>query len=158
MNQGEPSAAAATLHSSIVLFLDVDGVLNQCGYQQDVLTAKARLLHRIVTETGCSVVVSSTWRQREERRRLLVKLLQENGVSIADWTPCLDAISDTGLYLMQGRADEIQAWLEVHPEVTRFAILDDLADMAHLGAHLVQTDSFIGLTEALAEEVIRRLK
>jgi hypothetical protein len=32
------------------------------------------------------------------------------------------------------------------------------SDMAHLGDHLVQTDTFTGLTEALADEAIRRLK
>jgi hypothetical protein len=140
-----------------VLFLDVDGVLNQCGHQQDVLTAKAALLKQIVTKTACSIVVSSTWRRREQMRQLLVKLLRQSDVAVSGWTPCLDMITDSGFYVTGERGHEIQAWLDVHPQVTRFVILDDCKDMAHLGAHLVQTESFVGLTEEIANEVIRRL-
>src|SRR5688572_1358777 len=113
-----PSAAA-----SVVLFLDVDGVLNQCGHFQDILTSKAQLLRRIVVETGCSIVVSSTWRRSLDTRKLLVSLLQQSDVTIYDWTPQLDKITDSGLYFMPERGIEIQAWLEANPAITRFVIL-----------------------------------
>jgi hypothetical protein len=97
------------------------------------------------------VVVSSTWRLFPPLLESLEKLLRKSGVSIAGCTPSLEMS-------LHERGDEIQAWLDGHPEVTRFVILDDHADMAHLGAHLVQTDSVTGLTKDLAEEAIRRLK
>lgn len=143
---------------STVLFLDVDGVLNKCGTFHDVHADKAQILYRIVTETGCSIVVSSTWRRTAHSRKLLVGLLQQSGVSIADWTPCLDRISDEGHLVIAERGHEIQAWLDEHPGVTRFVILDDSKDMAHLMDHLVQTDTFTGLTNALADEAIQWLK
>jgi hypothetical protein len=140
-----------------VLFLDVDGVLNKCGTFNDVHTDKATLLYRIVAETRCSIVVSSTWRRTAHSRKLLVSLLQQSGVTISDWTPCLDRISDSGYLVIAERGHEIQAWLDDHPEATRFVILDDAGDMAHLMEHLVRTDTFTGLTNELADEVIRRL-
>jgi hypothetical protein len=154
----DASQCLATAHASGVLFLDVDGVLNQCGTFHDIQGEKVALLHQIVAETRCSIVVSSTWRRTERTRKLLTGLLQEGGVSIADWTPCLDRISDTGLLQIAERGHEIQAWLDAHPEITRFVILDDSSDMAHLMEHLVQTDTFTGLTETQVQEVIRRLK
>ncbi len=144
--------------ASAVLFLDVDGVLNKCGSFHDIHSDKTALLHRIVVETGCAIVVSSTWRRTARTRKLLMTLLQEGGVSIADWTPCLDRISDAGHLIIAERGHEIQSWLDEHPEVTRFVILDDSSDMAHLVEHLVQTETFTGLTEALTHEVIRHLK
>ena len=158
MDDLETASIDAWAAGRVVLFLDVDGVLNQCGHFQDVLTSKAQLLRRIVVETSCSIVVSSTWRRNADTRKLLVQLLMENDVSIHDWTPQLDKITDHGLHSIPERGHEIQAWLDSHPEVTRFVILDDAADMAHLMEHLVQTESFTGLTEALTREVIRRLK
>jgi hypothetical protein len=141
-----------------VLFLDVDGVLNQCGHHQEVLTEKASLLARIVLETQCRIVVSSTWRLYEELRDRLTELLRAHGLSISDWTPSIDRRTDTGIYLATERGEEIQLWLDENPDAPRFVILDDHADMAHLSAHLLQTESSTGLTDVLAEEAIRRLK
>ena len=132
-------------------------MLNQCGYQQDVLTSKAALIRKVVDETGCHVVVSSTWRLFEDRRELLGSLLGDAGVSILDWTPEIETMDDHGFKGFVERGEEIQLWLDANPEVSRFVILDDFEDMAHLGAQLVKTESSIGLTEALAEEVILRL-
>lgn len=140
-----------------VLFLDVDGVLNRCGFPADVLTEKVLLLKRIVAGTGCAVVVSSTWRTSERMRELLVRLLGEHCISISDWTPCLDGVNDAGLFVRSERHHEIQAWLDRYPAVERFVILDDLGDMGHLQSWLVQTESSVGLTSATADEVIARL-
>lgn len=149
---------SATGSPGSVLFLDVDGVLNRCGNLHDIEQDKVSLLRSIVMATGCSVVVSSTWRRSERTLGRLVKVLREGGVSLLDSTPCLDRVAADGSYVVTERGEEIQAWLDAHLGVTRFVILDDCTDMAHLGGHLVQTDSFTGLTEALAEEAIRRLK
>jgi hypothetical protein len=143
--------------ASRVLFLDVDGVLNQCGHHQDVLTAKAAMVRRIVEQTGCTIVVSSTWRRYDDLLGLLKKLLRQAEVEIAGCTPCLDRRTAEGVYIATERGEEIQAWLDENPGVDRFVILDDAADMAHLVGHLVQTDSSVGLTEELADETIRRL-
>lgn len=49
---------------SKVLFLDVDGVLNnyRTGGIFTVTKSKLRLLQQIVDRTGCKIILSSTWR------------------------------------------------------------------------------------------------
>ena len=142
---------------SRVLFLDVDGVLNCCQNLHDVDADKIGRLRKIVNETGCRIVLSSNWRIRDKTRERLAALLREGGVSFSSWTPCLDRIAEDGIHVMAERGDEIQAWLDEHAEVTCFVILDDYSDMAHLQQYLVQTESFVGLTDELTDEVIRRL-
>lgn len=56
----------------------------------------------------------------------------------------------------QVRGHEIQEWLDDHPFVQRFVIVDDDGDMAHLMSKLVQTDFTDGLTKEKAGEIIRR--
>src|SRR3954452_22364746 len=51
--------------------------------------------------------------------------LKERGVNFADVTSSMDP----ALKLCQGH--EIQLWLDEHPEVTRYAILDDDYDRPH---------------------------
>lgn len=135
-----------------VLFLDVDGVLNRCGMSaQGLESDKLGLLRRIIMETGCNVVLSSTWRKFD---RLLVRIKAE--IELHDVTPCLDEIQG-GLWTAQPRGMEISTWLGNHPQVERYVILDDDSDMGALKPHLVGTQSFIGLTPRIAAEVIERL-
>ena len=150
---------------SAVLFLDVDGVLNASGKTTQRFHGllgicpdmMARLL-RILRETGCKVVLSSTWRKHPEH----VKHLRENWGALGDermmgMTPVLDAQSGAWLWTAQSRGTEIAAWLSQNPDVKHFVILDDDGDMAHLLPHLVQTDTFEGLTDRITDDVIRRL-
>lgn len=136
-----------------ILFLDVDGVLNSnsSGLEHD----KCMLLKRIVDESGCKVVISSTWRTFSSGRRKLIRLAEDIGMEIISWTPDLRSRS---LMSNAVRGDEIQAWLNGHPEVERFVILDDDDDMAHLKDHLVQTWFENGLTEEKANEAIYKLR
>jgi len=56
------------------------------------------------------------------------------------------------------RGDEIEAWLNEHPEVKKFVILDDDNDMRNLMDHLIQTDFYKkGLTSELADKAIEIL-
>ena len=51
------------------------------------------------------------------------------------------------------RGDEIRAWLEEHPEVTKFVILDDDSDMCEFTeTNLFKTTYKFGLTEEIAEK------
>jgi len=150
---------------SAVLFLDVDGVLNCAGTKErnphgaiGVDPTKAEMVRRILRDTGCQLVISSTWR----RYRDLVHYLW--GQIGAEWkdrwagnTPCLDTRLPSGIYVDVVRGDEIQAWLDNHQHVTRFVILDDDADMKHLSTHLLRTHGCEGLTDEIAAEAIRRL-
>ena len=55
------------------------------------------------------------------------------------------------------RGREIQLWLQQHPEVDSFVILDDDADMDNLIDRLVQTEIETGLTEQDADRAIELL-
>lgn len=141
-----------------ILFLDVDGVLNRCGMSGTgtLESDKVQLLMRIVSRTGCRIVISSTWRKHADLRVRLIRMAEDIGAEIAGWTPVLEERAGV-LWKAAPRWHEIKAWLLEHPEVERYAILDDDADMSGLPHAIVRTNSLEGLTEALAEEVIRRL-
>jgi len=73
--------------------------------------AMAALVQRIVQNTGCEIVLSSSWRLfqncRDEIERKICKF--------ADITPILHA----------ARGYEIKVWLTLHPQIEHYAILDD---------------------------------
>lgn len=156
----------AEMSSSAVLFLDVDGVLNRVGTRERVPghgvlgieQSKCEMIRRILRETGCGVVVSSTWRRYDD---LLIHLWEQLGAEAkARWigeTPILDRVRESGIYVAKVRGDEIQAWLDEHPEVSRFVILDDDADMAHLAPHLLRTHGCEGITDEITSAAIDRL-
>lgn len=134
-----------------VLFLDIDGVVNCATTAQrhrgfiGIDPYMAHLVRMIVEKTGCQVVLSSSWRYfpggREEVERQVCPLL--------DVTPH----SDLGC-----RGDEIRAWLNAHPEVTRYAIVDDNSDMLpeqHL--NFFQTSWERGITEDISQAIILHL-
>ena len=58
------------------------------------------------------------------------------------------------------RADEIDKWLQDHPEVTQFIVIDDLGDqdLERFGNSFIQTYFSDGLTEELKEQCIARLQ
>lgn len=143
-----------------VLFLDIDGVLNTpkmtgrfgVDFVDNILVA---LVARIVKETDCKIVLSSTWRIDEKDRMLATRELGEQGLTIHDCTP---VITRSGGWESGGsvrRHEEIQAWLDQNP-VDRFAILDDMHEACIEGSFF-KTDENRGLTVQIAEQVIEHL-
>ncbi len=137
-----------------VLFLDVDGVLNcartTARYNQfiGIDPYMALLVNRICEATGAQIVLSSTWR--------LQKNLRDEVNSVIFPTP-IDVTPDHND--MTNRGSEIQAWLDQHPEVTRYAILDDNAWMneGEQQKNFFKTSWEIGLTEEIADKVTKHL-
>ena len=133
-----------------VLFLDIDGVINckTSNFKTDLWPLDrymAFLVGKIEMYTDCKVVLSSSWRKHPE------------GVAIVEKSLAIKLFDITG---NEGkiRGDEIQAWLERHPEVTRYAILDDDSDMLESQLpNFFQTKWETGLTDEIAEKVISHL-
>lgn len=136
-----------------ILFLDVDGVLNNEGVFKDRRFGYMPLdhlcierLHNVVRETGCKIVLSSAWREIERLEKALdAHLVFEvyNGLG-AD--PLLVRHDDRSTRRLSGdayngRGSEIAEWLSRHPEVTGYAIVDDDGDMLP-----EQTDRFVRTT------------
>jgi hypothetical protein len=111
-----------------LLFLDVDGVLNNL----EVLSASRgsdplgeshlKLLKILVAVTGCDIVLSSTWRLFPESMDILKIAFEEHGIPV--WI-------DTTPELRTGRrADEILKWIESNVTVPAVAVgIDDDEDI-----------------------------
>lgn len=127
------------------------------GYPEDLLVLDLRgidptcvgYLNQIIEASDAAVVVSSSWRFSHSVVGMQ-KLLEYHGFKgqLIDITP----VNIKGRHKLRGY--EIQAWLDLHPEVDNMVILDDDTDMAHLSSHLVRTDLSIGLTEENARQAI----
>lgn len=157
----------ARLASKPIIFLDIDGVLNNQGCYRPGNVGKygrnpdpqcIAALNSILDATGAEIVVSSTWRMGrtvEQLREMLTAWGVRGRVVGATPTGC-----EEGALIVPGmrRGHEIGAWLVEHPEVERFVILDDDADMAHLMFRLVRTDFSRGLTKDHAARAIVMLR
>lgn len=134
-----------------VLFLDIDGVVNCMNTSQRHRGAigidpyMACLVRRIVDATGCQVVLSSSWRHFPDGRGEVERQV----CPIFDLTPT----SASGF-----RGDEIRAWLNGHPEVTRYAIVDDNSDMLpEQMPNFFKTSWAEGITEEITKNITNHL-
>lgn len=136
-----------------VLFLDIDGVLNSQrsawalgGFPHDFSEPDMRkfdhvaigLVRQLCEETGASIVLSSSWR--------LLHSVHEcaNGLDL----PIFDRTPEINLGGGK-RGGEIKYWLDNHPEVVQWAIVDDDNDMLpEQRARFVRTSVKEGLTLA----------
>jgi hypothetical protein len=76
-------------------------------------------LNIIVEVTGCSIVISSSWRILCNHEKLAGWLVEKGFLYPHK------IIDSTGRNAKDARGGEIQDWLDAHPEVTKYAILDD---------------------------------
>jgi hypothetical protein len=132
-----------------VIVLDIDGVLN-CHHTPNPrkfpYVIDAGLLRRfkeLVETTKAQVVLSSTWRY------------DPVGLCAARYfgVPFDDAIPDMP---ERPRRDEILAWLQAHPEVDRYVVIDDEDDDLD-DLPLFQPSPGTGLTDDIAVGVQRYL-
>ena len=133
-----------------IIFLDIDGVLNCDRYIIEhncrgigIDPTRMLLLADIVQASDAKIVLTTSWRKHwsenpEECDDMGIEINEtfaEHGLSIYSKTP----------HLYYSREQEILSWLEDHPEVTRFVVIDDmwLKDDA-LDAYFVHTSGFRG--------------
>lgn len=157
-----------------VLFLDIDGVLNSEAWNArrgpfplgedrapddyHIDPQAVSLLNVVVAASGARVVLSSDWRREPWKPGLkrTAAALRRQGATFAleDANPVLrdvDRLERFGAQWLGNftpRWMECQAWLDAHPEVTCYAVVDDCADFDAPGwrDRLVQTDADVGLT------------
>jgi hypothetical protein len=133
-----------------VLFLDIDGVVNNkrtkksFGGFMAIDPAMAALVQRIVQNTGCEIVLSSSWRLFQNGRDEIERKI----CRFADITPILHA----------PRGYEIKVWLTRYPEIEHYAILDDAGSiLPEQRANFFQTTWESGLTKDIALAVEKHL-
>jgi len=134
----------------IVLFLDIDGVVNckttieRVNGVVGIELSKMEIVKQIVAQTRCKVVLSSSWRLYKPDLEHVGRYLK-----LYDVTPDLHGKTDRGC--------EINAWLDKHPKVTNYAILDDNSDF-HKDQRLFKTSWETGITKEVADAVIKHLQ
>ncbi len=135
-----------------VVFLDIDGVLNQLEscFPQGQHAIEANLVARLnglIERSGAALVISSDWRLFHGWPGC-GEILRECGVvaEILGVTPQIEDERDEIGWHARGR--EVRAWLDEHPGVDSFVIVDDHEPFPGLEARFVQTDANWGLQPA----------
>lgn len=136
-----------------VLFLDIDGVCNSRSTLQRSQRSGSILgmdpylsflVGKIQLDTDCEIVLSSSWRHAPEGVKEVKSHFKLYGM-----TPS----SLKGI-----RGNEIQVWLDSHPEVTRYAIVDDDSDMLESQLpNFFKTHFEFGITEEIAKAITEHL-
>jgi len=114
-----------------VIFLDFDGVLNSAasflwekrkktGHIQDTLSPINCSTFQYILEKypHLSIVISSTWRRVHPMDYLKAKLT-EYGIDASR------IIGTTPIYYNSHRGREIREYLDEHPEIKKYAVIDD---------------------------------
>lgn len=151
-----------------VIFLDFDGVLTSSKAWGVLDPEKMELLWRILEETGASVVISSSWREfdlestlnkltggKEDYKNTSMRWLDK----VVGVTP-RPYVDDFICYDEWNREEEIKKYLDEHPEIDNFIILDDMEDEfidKRLIGCLVKTEMKDGLQEDNVVEAIKLL-
>jgi len=115
-----------------VIFLDIDGVLNVYGEGRDEYGPGFHKhlvdnLKSIIDQTDAKIVISSSWRLSGLIAMEETWKYRNLPGEIIDITPNLTY--GEGLKSNTPRGEEIKQWLDYHPEVTNYVILDDDIDM-----------------------------
>lgn len=126
-----------------ILFMDIDGPMipsrayklpNQTKLVSVFDPCATAMVNELLKLSGARIVISSTW--REHGVKDCSELLETNGINPdllhPDWkTPCK---------LTSTRTQEIDLWLQEHPEITHYVAIDDEQLNANMLPGFVQCD------------------
>lgn len=153
-----------------IIFLDIDGVVSVLANRWELSEKHMRRVKRICDETGAKIVISSSWRWESvdmtllkiyERCRDLMKNCGED-LPVDDSHFLFNKDIVIGVTERMGpasRGKEIKKWLDEHPEVERYVILDDdTFDMLpEQKPCLIQTDWAAGIEDADVKRAVEIL-
>lgn len=139
-----------------VIFLDFDGVITTLDSKWKINMYKINIINDICDKTDAKIVVTSTWRMGyhddvyECHERLKRYFIKHNYLdnfkdtfdkfinNIVGMTECIGGL----------RGDEIKSYINEHPEVENYVIIDDDSDMCDYQlCNFIQTDTYDGITE-----------
>lgn len=143
-----------------VIFLDFDGVIT-IPPKWYLKADKIKWVKKIVDETEAKIVVSSSWRMESVEETIdkmigIPKRCPHN--KMFNWF--IDNLYDVTPWvgLGGGRGGQIQKYLNEHPEIENYVIIDDDSDMWDSQLyHFVQTNFEDGITETEANRAIKVL-
>lgn len=137
-----------------VIFLDYDGVVNTPVWHYNILTDNyynsfnftadykvsnynaVQWVSEFCQKYNYKIVVTSSWRLHDNYKECLINGGLRNTVEIAGKTR-----------LLSNREDEIAEYLNTHPEIDNYVIVDDEYFGDKFVDHWVKTDTLIGFTE-----------
>lgn len=141
-----------------IIFLDFNGVLDTNDNMDVIDEGNLKRLKHLVDMFNAKVVISSSLKNSYYYTGRYSKLLQgiidtllTNGIDVIGLTPKAEE-----------REEEIRMYLDNHPEVSNYCILDDDYEMESLSDHLVKmpmqmSDGQMGFTQEYLEQAIRIL-
>lgn len=148
--------------SSVVVFLDIDGVLNSGTWFEQLDEERwddldyfdpvcVERVDRICRETGASVVISSSWRKSRTLDEI-TSLLQRRGFTgnVIGITPTL------GVGISGIRGKEILRWVRENGPC-KFVAIDDYR-LPEVARRQIHTNPTVGLTELQTAKAIKMLK
>ena len=148
-----------------VVFTDIDGVLIKDNHQRVKMVdgfppfskSCVTAYNELIRLTGAKTVISSDWRKWEDLESL--KMIFSNRCVDCDIISMTDILSYQ-ISSCASRGQEIANWLERHPEVTNYVILDDIIDTikSKHPDNYIECDENIGLTEELMRKALEILK
>lgn len=144
--------------------MTVDGVLNYTlwyyddrnpgnlnGEEGDIDPLCVKRINLLCEKTGAKIVVSSDWRIATNWQNRLERAGLEN---IIDKTP-ITVFGQYGKTYHFSRGEEIDMWLQWHPEVKNYVIVDDREDMMeHQLDHFVKVNPYRGFTDEDMEKAL----
>jgi hypothetical protein len=159
-----------------LLFLDIDGVLNDHCLNQEamcgqILSKKVYLLNHVLRETGALFVLSSAWRyivhRGEANLRGMEWLLRSHGVIAGrllgitrpdEMMPTIWNGEIKDWPVENERGQQITEWIRDNGFVGTYAVVDDIdLGITAAGHPFVQTDGEVGLTVKDSMNLIRLL-
>ena len=140
----------------LIIFLDVDGVLNTWDDEVEIEPACMAQLKRILQETDAEIVLSSSWRGTDGpevsisglQEHRLAKYFAKHEVPL--W---VDRIPRHYIPFSVERPFNIMTWLSQHSMVSNFIALDD-EDNIELYPHNFKTQPKKGITPEVADKAI----
>ena len=170
-----------TSNKKSILFLDIDGVLNNDveferwrnwpdhtplpGDSRDASWCISQdnmdQLNRIIRETNCTIVLSSTWRTLFPLQLIELHLKKFGFIGeLSDKTPDFTWSGGWGGSRdWQPRFKEINSWLMLHKgEYDSYVIVDDLIEADNAMGRYEQTFETKGLTKQNADNIIKLFK
>lgn len=148
-----------------VIFLDFDGVITSLKSKWRLMPDKMDLVRRICEETDAKIVISSSWRMADLKNTIsyitcpIAPYVDGNPYSLVEFT-----IGVTDFLFKDNdkspRGDEIKAWLDSHPNVEDYIILDDNGfDFYDFQLpHYIETSYETGISEDDVEKAIKYFK
>lgn len=143
-----------------VIFLDFDGVLETIHYDSlDDVEKRIKILAEICKEYDCKIVIEASTKEAIDEETLEVvegswvnnifKLFKKYEIECIGRTPSVEIKTGPDSYIFMWKEDEIIMYLQEHPEIDHYCIIDDddtknimhwkESDLDKVRDHLVET-------------------